>query len=64
MLNLKFFLRGVMHTVESNFLNFEIKYLGEIEIKFENTLACLSGAQIGSNREKKLEVENLVTHFL
>ena len=40
------------------------EYLGEMEIEFENTLACLSGAQMGSNHEKKLEVENLVTHFL
>ena len=30
-----------MHTVESNFSNFVIKYLSEIETKFENTLACL-----------------------
>ena len=27
-------------------------YLGEIETEFENTLACLSGAQVGSNPEK------------
>ena len=26
-----------------NFLNFVIKYLGEIETEFKNTLACLSG---------------------
>ena len=32
--------------------------------QFENTLVCLSGAQMGLNREKKLEVENLVTHSL
>ena len=44
-------------------LNFVIKYLGEIETAFENTLACLSGVQMGSN-EKKLEVKNLVTHSL
>ena len=25
---------------------FNFEYLGEIEIEFENTLACLSGAQI------------------
>ena len=41
-----------MHTADSNFLNFVIEYLGEIETEFENTLACLSGAQIGSNHEK------------
>ena len=41
-----------MHTAESNFSNFVIKYLGKIETEFENTLACLSGAQMGSNHEK------------
>ena len=41
-----------MHTAEWNFSNFEIEYLGEIETEFENTLACLSGAQMGSNHEK------------
>ena len=29
-----------------------IEYLGEIETEFENTLGCLSGAQMGSNHEK------------
>ena len=29
-----------------------IEYLGEIETKFENILACLSGAPKGSNHEK------------
>ena len=43
----------VMHTAESNFLNFVIEYLGKIEIELENTLACLSGAQVGSNHGKK-----------
>ena len=38
-----------MHTAESNFSNFVIEYLGEIETEFENTLACLSGAQMGLN---------------
>ena len=38
--------------------------LDEIETEFENTLACLWGAQMVSNHEKKLEVENLVTHSL
>ena len=41
-----------MHTAESKFSNFVIEYLSEIETKFENTLDCLSGAQIGSNHEK------------
>ena len=31
----------------------KLKYLGEIETEFENTLACLSGAQMGSNHAKK-----------
>ena len=35
-----------MHTAKSNFFNFVIEYLGEIETELENTLACLSGAQI------------------
>ena len=34
--------------------NFMIKYLSEIETQFENTLACLSGAQMGSSHEKNL----------
>ena len=50
-----------MHTAESNFSNFVIEYLSEIETEFENTLACLSGAKMGW---KKLEVENLMTHSL
>ena len=41
-----------MHTPESIFSSFVIEYLGEIETEFENTLACLSGAQMGSNHEK------------
>ena len=41
-----------MHTKESNFANFVIEYLGKIETQFENTLAGLSGAQMGSNHEK------------
>ena len=40
------------YTQESNFLNFVIKYLGEIETEVKNTLACLSGAQMRSNQEK------------
>ena len=41
-----------MHTAESIFSNFVIEYLGKIETELENTLACLSGAQMGSNHEK------------
>ena len=52
-----------MHTAASNFSNFVIEYLDKIETKYENTLACLSGAWMGSNH-KKMEVENLVTHSL
>ena len=44
-------LRSGMHKFE---------YLGETE----NILASLSGAQMGSNHGKKLEVENLMTHSL
>ena len=40
------------HTGESNFSNFVSEYLSEIETEFENTLACLSGAQMSSNHEK------------
>ena len=32
--------------------NFVIEYLSKIETEFKNTLACLSGAQMGSNHEK------------
>ena len=42
----------MLHTAESNFSNFVIEYLGEIETEFKNALACLSGAQMGSNHEK------------
>ena len=41
-----------MIIVESNFSIFSIEYLGEIATKFENTLACLSGAWMSSNHEK------------
>ena len=41
-----------MHTAESNFSNFVIKYLGKIKTEFKNTLACLSETQMGSNHEK------------
>ena len=40
-----------------------IEYLGKIETEFENTLLCLSGAQMGLHHEK-MEEENLVTHSL
>ena len=53
-----------MHTAESLFSNFVIEYLGEIEIEFENTLACLSGAQMGSNHEKNWRSKiSWHTHF-
>ena len=42
--------------------NFVIKYLDEIEKEFENTSACLSGSQMGSNHEK-IEVKNLAAPF-
>ena len=51
-LSLKFW-PMVSCTVESNFSNFVIKFLGEIETEFENTLACLLGAQMGSNNKKR-----------
>ena len=54
LLSLKFWLSVVMHTTESNFLNFVIEYIGEIKTEFENTLPCLSEAQMASNHEKKL----------
>ena len=47
---------GGMHTTEL-FKNY--KYLGEIEKEFENALAFLSGALMGSNHEK-----NIVTHSI
>ena len=42
-----------MHTIKSSFSNFVIEYFLEIKKEFENTLACLSGAQMGSNHAKK-----------
>ena len=54
--------------------NLEIKYLYEIETEFENTLACLSWAQMGSNHEKNwrlkillhtpFKIENLIVWLL
>ena len=41
-----------MHTAESNFSNFLIDNISEIKTEFENTLPCLSGAQMGSNHEQ------------
>ena len=43
--------------------HFVIEYLGDIETKFEYTLVCFSGAQMGFNCEE-MEVENLVTRSL
>ena len=43
--------------------NFVIEYLGKIENEYENTLPCLSAAQMGSNHDK-MDDENLVTHSL
>ena len=44
-----------MHTAESEFLKFMIEYenMGAIEIIFENTLALLSGAQMGLHHENR-----------
>ena len=58
LLSLKFWLQGVMHTAESNFWNFVIEYLGEIKTEFENTLACLSGAQMGFNPVLRIRILN------
>ena len=41
---------GVTAALRGN--NFVIEYLSEIKPEFENTLVCLSGAQMGSNNEK------------
>ena len=41
-----------MHIAESKFSNFVIEYLSELETEFENTLDCLSGAQMGLNHAK------------
>ena len=50
-----------MRIAELNFWNFLIKYIGEIETKFGNTSACLSGPHMGLNH-LKMEDENLMTH--
>ena len=41
-----------MPTTESNISNFVIEYLSENKTEFENILACLSEAWMGSNHEK------------
>ena len=46
-----------MHTAESNISNFVIEYISEIETEFENTLACVSGAEMGLNHGKKWRSE-------
>ena len=46
---------------ESNFLNFKFNYLRENEFLRKNILACLSGTQLGSIHEKKIEIEYLMT---
>ena len=50
-----------MHTAESEFLKFmiEYEYMGEIEIIFENTLALLSGAQMGLHHENRKSRDTL-----
>ena len=48
-----------MHNTESD----STVGCGEIEKELKNTLAFLSGAQMGSNHEK-IEVKNLMTHTL
>ena len=53
-----------MHTTDSNFSNFVIKYRGEIKTEFENTSACLSGVQMGSNQEKNGGRKSRNTHSL
>ena len=50
-----------MHTAESIFSNFVIENLGEIETEFENTLPCLSGAQMGSNYGKNWDQKSCDT---
>ena len=42
------------HTRESEFYNFMIKYLGEINTNFKNTSGCLSGDHVGSNHGKNI----------
>ena len=60
---IRFCFRGVQFNIylRGTFL---IEYLGEIQTEFEHTLGCLSGAQVQVRIMKKIEVEDLVTHFL
>ena len=46
---------------ESNFPNFKFEYLRKNEFLRKNSFVCVSGAQMGSIYEKKIEVKNLVT---
>ena len=52
-LSLKFWLPGLMHTAESEFSNFMIKYLDKIGIKLENILAWLSWTLLDLNYKEK-----------
>ena len=48
-LRLKFGLSGVMHSGESEILNFIIEYLRKIKTKFKNTFyLCIRGPENGS----------------
>ena len=40
------------------------KYFDKIETKYKTVLASLSGAQMGSNHEKHIQVQNLVNNTL
>ena len=57
-----------MRTVEFAFSNFMIEYLDEIETKFENILACLSGGPNGfeswKNRGRKYHDKLALKHPL
>ena len=46
---------------ESNFSKFKFEYLRKNEILRKTILAYLSGDQIGSINDKKIQVKNLVT---
>ena len=76
-----FYILQLPHTVISNseklthpnaqgkveFFNFVIEYLSKIVTEFENTLDCLSGAQIGLNHKKwrqKILWHTPLKHFL
>ena len=51
--SIKFWLPGLMHTAESEFSNFMIKYLDKIGTKLENILVWLSWTLLDSNYEEK-----------